>query len=331
MRPLADLIHRAPVYRTGDGEEEGDEVRVLVAGAGGAIGRPVVRRLVSKGHEVFGLARGDAGAARISADGGVPVIANVLEAEDVGKAVAGIRPEVVIDQLTALPRHYSPQAMRETLAQSNEVRVVGGANVQRACLQAGATRFIAQSGAYYYGPGEGPAVETEPFVSDGPPLVAANVAAFEHVENRVLGLPEGATGLVLRYGFFYGPGTWYSVDGDVGEQARAGQLGVLGSGAGVWSFVHLDDAAEFTARVAVESVATGAVNVTDSDPLPMREVLHAFTAYAGGGRPTAHPVSDDTDPDGVFYATAMRGASNLRAREEFGFRPRRLEWLGQGR
>ncbi|MBJ2121589.1 NAD(P)-dependent oxidoreductase [Arthrobacter sp. MSA 4-2] len=302
-------------------------MRVLVAGAGGAIGRPIVRHLVSWGHEVWGIARGNEGAARIAADGATPIIADVLDLEDVTRAVAGVRPEVVIDQLTALPRHYSPQAMRDTLASSNEVRVRGGANVQAAALAAGATRFIAQSGSYFYRPGQGLAEESEPFVADGPPLVDGSAAAFVQVEDRIRSLPEGTTGLVLRYGFYYGPGTWYSPDGDMGEQARAGQLGVLGSGSGIWSFVHVDDAAEFTARVAVESQATGVVNVTDSDPLPMRDVMRAFSAFAGGVAPAEYPITEETDADGAFYATKMRGASNRRAREEFGFSPRRLEWL----
>lgn len=304
-------------------------MRVLVAGAGGAIGRPIVRRLVSWGHEVSGIVRGTEGAARVSADGATPVVANVLDIDDIGKAVAGARPDVVIDQLTALPRHYTPEAMRATLAQTNDVRVVGGANVQQAALDAGARRFLAQSGCYFSRPGDGLADESEPFVSNGPPLVAANVTAFEQVEDRVGNLPDSTTGLVLRYGFFYGPGTWYSPDGDIGAQARAGQLGVLGSGAGVWSFVHLEDAAEFTARAAVESEATGVVNVTDSDPLPMRDAMAAFAAFAGGEPPVVYPITDETDRDGVFYATTMRGASNRRAREEFGFRPRRLEWLSR--
>lgn len=304
-------------------------MRVLVAGASGAIGRPIVRRLVSWGHEVSGLVRSSEGAARVAEDGATPLVANVLDFGDVEQAVASAPPNVVIDQLTALPRHYTPQAMQETLARTNDVRVVGGANLQKAALEAGATRFLAQSGCYFYQPGEGLAAESEPFVSNGPPLVGANVAAFQQVEDRVAGLPDGATGLVLRYGFFYGPGTWYSPDGDMGEQARAGQIGVLGAGNGVWSFVHLDDAAEFTARAAVESEATGVVNVTDSDPLPMRDAMSAFAAYAGGQQPTVYPITDETPPDGVFYATMMRGASNRRAREEFGFRPRRLEWLGQ--
>ncbi|MHA7262360.1 NAD-dependent epimerase/dehydratase family protein [Arthrobacter sp. TMN-37] len=302
-------------------------MRVFVAGAGGAIGRPIVRRLVSWGHEVSGISRGGEGAARISADGATPFVADVLNLEEVRKALEEARPEVVIDQLTALPRNYTPEAMRETLARTSEVRVVGGANVQEAALSAGATRFLAQSGCYFYAPGEGPAEEAEPFVSEGPPLVAGNVAAFQQVEDRITGLPQGTTGLILRYGFFYGPGTWYSSEGDMGQQARAGQLGVLGGGDGVWSFVHLEDAAEFTARAAVESQATGAVNVTDSDPTPMREVMRAFAAYAGGKAPNEYPITEETDRNGVFYSTQMRGASNRRARQEFGFKPRRLEWL----
>lgn len=303
-------------------------MRVLVAGASGAIGLPLVRRLGAAGHSVAGLVRGAEGAARVAAAGGTPLVADVLKLEEVMRVVAAAAPDVVIDQLTALPRSYTPQAMRETLGQTNDVRVVGGSNVQTAALQAGATRFLAQSGAYFYRPGAGLADETEPFVADGPPMVAANVGAFQQVERRVAGLPDGTTGLVLRYGFFYGPGTWYSSDGDMGRQARAGSLAVLGNGTGIWSFVHIEDAAYFTARAAVDSAPTGVVNVTDSDPLPVGELLPAFAAHAGADAPRRIPLTDETDPDARFYFTEMRGAGNRRAREEFGFRPRRLEWLG---
>jgi 2-alkyl-3-oxoalkanoate reductase len=304
-------------------------MRVLIAGASGTIGLPIVRLLVSWGHDVSGLTRNVDNAARLEAEEAKAIVTDVLDSDDVMRAVASAGPEVVIDQLTALPRHYTPEAMRDTLSRTSEVRVVGGANVQAAALAAGATRFLAQSGCYFYQPGEGLAEETEPFVFDGPPLVARNVEAFQKIEDRLLSLPDGTTGLALRYGFYYGPGTWYSSDGDMGEQARAGQLGVLGSGDGVWSFVHLEDAAEFTARAAVESEASGAVNVTDSDPLPMRDAMSAFARYSGGKQPTVYPITEETDKDGVFYATQLRGASNRRAREEFHFNPRRLEWLDQ--
>ena len=303
-------------------------MKVLVAGASGAIGLPIVRRLVAEGHQVAGLVRGGDGASRVTAAGGTPLVADVLRLDDVTRAVAAAAPEVVIDQLTALPRSYTPQAMADALERSNDVRVVGGGNVQTAALRAGATRFLAQSGAYFYRPGSGLADETEPLAVDGPPMVAANVRAFQQVEARIASLPEGTTGLVLRYGFFYGPGTWYSPDGDMGRQARAGSLAVLGGGTGIWSFVHLHDAAEFTVRAAVDSVATGVVNVTDSDPLPVGALLPAFAAHAGADAPAVVPLTEQTDADARFYFAQMRGADNRRAREEFGFRPRRLEWLG---
>ncbi|BDZ47450.1 NAD-dependent epimerase/dehydratase family protein [Naasia aerilata] len=302
-------------------------MKVLVAGASGAVGLPIVRRLVEQGHQVHGLVRGESGAERVSAQGATALRADVLDYEDVSRAVESAQPEVVIDQLTALPRHYSPQTMRDTLAPTNRVRVTGGANVQKAALRCGARRFLAQSGAYFYEPGPGLADESAGFVDGGPPLVAGNVAAFRAVEDRVASLPRKVSGLILRYGFFYGPGTWYSREGDVGEQARAGDLAVLGNGTGVWSFVHLEDAAEFTARAAVESDATGAVNVTDDDPLPVGDIFRAFAAHVGAAAPPSVAITEETDPNAVYYATCMRGASNRRARDEFGFRPRRLEWL----
>lgn len=301
-------------------------MRVVVAGASGAIGLPIVRCLSDAGHQVTGLTRSGDGAERIRHAGGVPVAANVLDTTGLDDAVLAARPDVVVEQLTALPRTDTPEAMRASLAATTRVRVEGGRNLQAAAVRAGATHYLAQSGCYYYAPGDGPATESEPLTGSGAPLVRGNVAAFRAVEDRVLGELD-LNGAVLRYGFFYGPGTWYSSDGDMAQQARAGALAVSGDGTAVWSFVHVEDAAAVTAIAAVESSLTGAVNITDDQPLPLNVWLPSFVRHVGGAPAAAVPLGADADGDAVFYATEMRGASDQRARRELGFQPRPLEWL----
>jgi nucleoside-diphosphate-sugar epimerase len=300
-------------------------MRVLIAGATGVIGRPLVAALNARGHEVAGLTRDRGSADLLSGLGAEPFVADVLDREATAAAVSGARPDVVVDQLTALPRSYTPEAMREAIAATGAVRVVGGDNVYAAAVTAGARRYLAQSGCSFYRPGEGLADESEPWAEDGPPLVAQNVGSLLAVERRTLGPDRPLPGVSLRYGFFYGPGTWFHPDGDVAEQVRAGEYPVLGSGAGRWSWVHIDDAVVATAA-AVESDITGAFNLCDDAPIPISQWLPAFARHVGGPPPPHVPTGPDTDPDGRFYAELMRGADNRLARKELGFHPRPLPW-----
>jgi nucleoside-diphosphate-sugar epimerase len=300
-------------------------MRVLVAGASGAIGRPLIAALNAHGHAVAGLTRDPGNADVLSSLGAQPLVADVLDHDATAAAVLDARPDVVVDQLTALPRSYTPELMRATLAANGAVRTIGGDNVYAAAVAAGARRYVAQSGCYYYRLGEGLADESEPWVEHGPPLVAATIDTMVKVERRTLGPDRPLAGVALRYGFFYGPGTWFHPDGDVGAQVRAGQFPVLGTGAGRWSFVHVDDAVAATVT-AVESDFTGAVNICDDAPIPIGRWLPAFARYVGAPSPPHVPVGPDTDPDGRFYAELLRGASNHLARKELGFEPRALPW-----
>lgn len=304
-------------------------MRVLVAGAGGAIGRPLVTALRAHGHAVAGLTHHPDRAGLLASLGAEPVVADVLDRDAIRTAVLTARPEVVVDQLTALPSSYSPESMRATLAPTGAVRTIGGDNLYAGAAAVGARRYVAQSGCYFYGPGDGPADEDQPWVEDGPPLVAATIEALSAVERRTLGTERPLAGIALRYGFFYGPGTWFDPDGDVGAQVRAGQFPVLGSGAGRWSFVHIDDAVAATVS-AVESDVTGPVNVCDDSPVPIGEWLPAFARYVGGPPPPRMTVGPGTDPDGRFYAELLRGASDRLAREVLAFRPRPLIWRTTG-
>jgi nucleoside-diphosphate-sugar epimerase len=249
----------------------------------------------------------------------------VLDWDATAAAVLDARPDVVVEQLTALPRSYTPEAMRAALAATRAVRTVGGDNVYAAAVAAGARRYVAQSGCYYYRPGDGLADESEPWVEHGSPMVAGGVGALTAVEQRTLRPNGPLAGVALRYGFFYGPGTWFHPDGDVAAQLRAGQYPVLGTGAGRWSFVHIDDAVAATVA-AVESDVTGAFNICDDAPIPLGRWLPAFARYLGAPSPRHVPTGPDTDPDGRFYAELLRGAANRLARKELGFDPRPLPW-----
>ena len=300
-------------------------MRVLIAGATGVIGRPLVAALNAHGHAVVGLTHHADRADLLSGLGAQPLVADVLDRDATAAAVLDARPDVVVDQLTALPRSYTRESMRATLAATGAVRTVGGDNVHTAAVAAGARRYVAQSGCYFYRPGDGLADEGEPWVENGPPLVAAKVDALTAVEQRTLGPTGPLAGVALRYGFFYGPGTWFHPDGDVGAQVRAGRYPVLGTGAGRWSFVHIDDAVAATVA-AVESDITGAFNICDNAPIPLGQWLPAFARYLDASSPPHVPVGPDTDPDGRFYAELLRGAANRLARKELGFEPRRLPW-----
>lgn len=300
-------------------------MRVFVAGASGVIGRLIVARLIVSGHVVVGMTRSDQGVQALRALGAEPVVADALDAVAVEKAVLNAQPEIVIEQLTALPRRYAPESMRRSLDANSRIRTVGGANVQGAAEKAGARRYIAQSGSYYYSPGTALATEETGFAMEAPPLIAGGVQALGALERRVLGT-RSLEGIVLRYGFFYGPGTWYAKDGSVAEQVRRGEYPITGNGAGVWSFVHVEDAAIITLAVMTRG-SPGVYNITDDQPSSLAVWLPAYARWVGS--PTPPRLSADTvrDPDALFYATRLRGVSNAKAKRELGFKPRLLEWL----
>jgi nucleoside-diphosphate-sugar epimerase len=300
-------------------------MRVFVAGASGAIGRPLVGQLVAAGHTVVGLTYSDRGSEALRALGAEPALADALDAAAVERAVVRARPEVVVEQLTALPRDYTPEAMRASLAASSKVRIVGGANVQAAAERAGARRYIAQSGCYYYAPGPGLATEETSFARDAPRLVAEGIRALVVIEDRVLGA-SSLEGIVLRYGFYYGPGTWYSAHGSVAEQVRGRQFPTTGDGGGVWSFVHIADAATATVA-ALTRGSRGVYNITDDEPSPLAVWLPAYARWLGAPSPAQVLADEVEDLDASFYAMQLRGASNAKAKHEFEFRPRRCEWL----
>jgi nucleoside-diphosphate-sugar epimerase len=307
-------------------------MKVFVAGASGAIGRPLVAALVAAKHEVIGMTSRNAGIKVLREMGVEGVVLNALDAAAVRAESARIRPDAIIDELTSLPKRYTPEEMRTAAPRDRQIRLEGGGNLYRAAIETGVKRYIVQSTGFFYGPGRGLASEGDPLAHDAPSRIAASVATYTQIENRVFSSP-GLEGVALRYGFFYGPGTYHDPEnGSISEQVRQHQYPVIDPATGVFSFIHVEDAA--AATVAALEIRPGVYNVVDNDPVAMAIWLPAFAGFIEA--PPPPHISDQAaiqtgGPDVVYYATQLRGASNEKAKKEFGFAPRRLEWLPRHR
>ncbi len=302
-------------------------MKIFIAGATGAIGRPLIDGLKRSGHTVFALVRTQQSAGFLEEKGVESIIADALDSDSVKAAVARVRPDAVINELTSLPKHYTPAEMQTAAERDRKVRIEGNKHLLAAIRHAGVRRYLLQSSGFWYAPGPGPADESAPFALDASPGVAASARMYAELEATAL---RGADidCVILRYGFFYGPGTWYTRDGDLGEQVRARELAIIGKGQGVYSFVHIEDAALATAA-SVES-APGIYNVVDDSPSPQCVWLPAFARAVGAPEPrrvTEHEGLATIGADAVYYATRLRGASNEKAKRSLQFAPRGLEWL----
>jgi len=302
-------------------------MKILIAGGTGAIGRPLIMELVSQGHELIALTR-STDKARALADQGVkPAIADVFDVAALKSVVRNAEPEIVIEQLTALPQTYTIESMSAAAAFNHRIRLEGGANVLAAAKAAGVRRYLRQSIAFWGTPGQGLATEETPLASAASPGVAADLQVVNEIERRLLESPD-IEGIVLRYGFFYGPGTWFHPDGDVAQQVRQQKFPIVGDGAGVWSWLHVEDAAIATAAAA-EIGKPGIYLIVDDQPLAVRRWLPAFAEWLNAPPPPQLSVEDAVSAgadDAVYYGTKMRGASNAKAKLELNFRPRALEW-----
>jgi nucleoside-diphosphate-sugar epimerase len=302
-------------------------MKIFLAGATGAIGRPLIVRLLAKGHHVTGMTSSERGLAILREVGAQGVVANALDPQALRVAMERVRPDTVIEELTSLPKHYTPDEMRAAAERDRQVRLEGGGNLYDAARAVGARRYMVQSTGFFYAPGPGLAAEEDPLAANASPAISASVRTYMQVEERVLG-GKDLQGVALRYGFFYGPGTWFNEDGDIAGQVRDRKYPITGSGRGVWSWVHVDDAAAATA--AALDCAPGVYNVVDDDPSPLSVWLPAFAAAVGAPDPpriTEQEALRSAGPDFVYYATQLRGASNAKAKREMGFAPRQLEWL----
>jgi nucleoside-diphosphate-sugar epimerase len=297
-----------------------------VAGASGAIGRFLIPQLIEAGHDVVGLTRRQAKADALSAAGARGVVVDALDADALRRAVLDAAPEVVIDQLTALPRDYDLRDPHLYDA-NDEIRSKGTAALHDAAREAGARRYVLQSIAFLYAP-EGDWVKREDarIWLDAPKPFGRSVQVVHANEQRITGDAD-VEGVVLRYGFLYGPGTYYASDGSIAAQVRKRRFPIVGKGEGRSSFVHLHDAA--TATVAALERGGGVYTVVDDEPALLRDWLPAYARAIGAKRPRRVPgwlVRLAAGGAVAGMATQLRGASNEKAKAELGWEPALPSW-----
>jgi len=301
-------------------------MKVLIVGATGAIGKPLLSCLEDAGHELFALVRSRKAGMR-EAIRAHEVVADALDAASVLNVVQHTKPDVIVNELTSLSKHYTPEEMKVAAARDKEVRVRGNANLLTAARAANCRRYVLQTSAFWYAPGPGLADETTSFAFDASPRIAAGCRNYADLEAAVQ--ESGLAAVLLRYGFFYGPGTWFSREGDVGDQVRRREVPLIGKGEGIWNWVHIDDAAAATS--AALTADPGVYNVVDDRPVAQSVWLPAFAKFVGAPEPPTISEEEalrNSGPDSVYYATKLRGASNQKAKGKLAFRPRPLEWLG---
>ena len=303
-------------------------MRVFVAGATGVMGRQLVPRLLEAGHRVSAMTRSESKRAALWDLGAQPVLADALDPDQVAEAVAEAEPDVIVHQLTAIsaldPRHFD-----RDFAVTNRLRTEGTDHLLSAGRAVGVGRFIAQSyAAWPYARTGGPVkTEADPLDPAPPRQMRESMAAIRHLEDAVVGA-DWTEGIVLRYGAFYGPGTSMSPGGEQFEMLRKRKFPVVGDGRGIWSFVHIADAAEATVA-AVEDGERGIYNVVDDEPAAVAEWLPALARAIGAPRPWRVPRFAGrlfAGEAGTVLMTEIRGACNAKAKRELGWRPRHASW-----
>jgi nucleoside-diphosphate-sugar epimerase len=304
-------------------------MRVLVAGATGVIGKQLVPRLVAAGHEVHGMTRSDSKQAMLYELGAVPVVVDALDPDRVAEAVGRARPDVIVHQLTAIPARLDLRHVNRDFALTNRLRTEGTDHLLSAGQAVGVRRFVAQSnGAFPYARTGGPVKSEEDALDPTPPReMRESWAAIRHLEEAVLGA-DWTEGIVLRYGGFYGPGTSLAPGAEQVELVRRRKFPLVGDGGGVWSFIHIADAADATVA-AIEHGSRGVYNVVDDDPAPVAEWLPALAAELGAKKPMRVPRFIGrlfAGEYGVVLMTEIRGASNAKAKRELAWRPAHPSW-----
>ncbi|MCW3015619.1 MAG: NAD-dependent epimerase/dehydratase [Solirubrobacterales bacterium] len=304
-------------------------MKVLVAGATGALGMQLVPRLVAAGHDVVGMTRSTSRCDAVRALGATAVVADALDCEAVARAVGEVEPEVIVHQLTALSGGIDMRHFDRSFAQTNRLRTEGTDHLLSAGHAVGVRRFVVQSYAGWPFARTGGPVKTEDHPLDPAPVptMRSTLDAIRHLEDVVVGA-DWTTGVVLRYGGFYGPGTSMAADGEYVELIRKRRFPVLGDGAGVWSFLHIEDAAEATVA-AVQHGRRGIYNIVDDHPAPVAEWLPAVAGALGAKPPHRVPRALGrllAGQAGAVVMTQVRGASNAKAKRELGWEPAHASW-----
>jgi len=299
-------------------------MRVFVAGATGAIGQRLIPRLVTAGHEVTATTRTPAKVERLRALGAAPVVVDGLDAAAVTRAVADAQPDAIVHQMTGLAGTPDLRRFDRWFATTNELRTRGTEILLAAAREAGVLRFVAQSYTGWTNPTTGGPVKTERdgLAPDPPKMQRQALAAIRYLEETVPAAP--LSGIVLRYGNFYGPGASDSLV----ELIRKRRFPVIGDGEGVWSWIHLDDAAAATVA-ALERGEPGVYNITDDEPARVSEWLPYLAEAVGAKPPMRVPTWLPRLMAGsvaVRWMTEGRGSSNEKAKRELDWQPTWASW-----
>jgi nucleoside-diphosphate-sugar epimerase len=303
-------------------------LRVFLAGATGVIGRRLVPMLLAAGHELTGMTRTPQRAAALREQGAEAVIADALDAEALTRALRDCAPEVVIHQLTSIPPRIDPRRIEADFELNDRLRSEGTRNLVAAAAAAGARRVIAQSIAFMYAPGPAGTVhrEADPLLGDeqAPPAFRRSAAAVRELERSVL----EAEGVVLRYGYFYGPGSAISREGSMAREIARRRMPIVGRGTGVWSFIHVHDAARATVA-ALGGLRSGAYNVVDDEPAAVAQWLPALAEALEAPAPLRVPTILArvlAGSYGTAIMTRAQGAANELARRELAWTPEHQSW-----
>lgn len=304
-------------------------MKVFVAGSTGAIGRVLVPQLLENGHEVIALVRNVRMAEALLPAGAKIVTADALNKEELTAAIRKAEPEVIIHQLTAIAHVHNLKKLDEEFVLNNRFRTEVTDTLLTAARLVGARRFIAHSFCGWTYAREGGPVKTEEDRLDPHPPAAftQTLAAIRHLEDRVRRTVD-LQALALRYGAFYGPGTGIAADGPMVELVRKRLMPIIGNGAGIWSFVHITDAACATVA-AVSNGSPGIYNIVDDDPAPVSLWLPALAAAVGGKPPFRVPIwlgKLAIGEGGTSMMTEIRGSSNAKAKRELGWKPTYQSW-----
>jgi 2-alkyl-3-oxoalkanoate reductase len=305
-------------------------MKIFIAGGSGAIGGQLVSQLVARGHEVVGTTRSAAKTGALRALGAEPVIVDALDPDSVADVVARAEPEVIVHQLTALNGPVNMRNVKRMAAATNRLRTEGTDHLLAAARAVGVRKFLAQSNYAVLEPTGGPAVDENGRIQPNPPKdTKESVAALRHLEDAVTGI-TWADGIVLRYGGFYGPGTGIEAapDAVMAGLIRKRRFPIVGGGGGVWSMVHITDAASATVA-AIERGKPGIYHVADDEPAPVREMLLELARVLGARPPRRVPAWVArlfAGKGAVDIMTRAVGISSEKAKRELDWRPRYPSW-----
>jgi nucleoside-diphosphate-sugar epimerase len=303
-------------------------MKVFVAGGSGVVGRYLIPELVARGHEVMATTTAAAKTAPLAASGARALQLDILDRNAVVRAVSEARADVIVHQATALSGPLSLRRFDASFATTNRLRTEGTANLLAAAVAAGAARFVAQSFTGWPNARDGGSVKSEadPLDADPPAAARETLAAIRALEDAVTA--SDVAGVVLRYGFLYGPGTSIGANGELLDAVRRGKLPLVGDGGGIWSFLHVRDMAGAT-LAAIENRRAGIYNVVDDEPARVSEWLPELAQLLGGKPPRRIPVWVARlviGEQGVAMMTQMRGSSNAKAKRELGWQPVYASW-----